>query len=158
MDKPERDLFKTTRDGLGLTQTAVAGLGGVKQSTISKIEIEPNYSPSVEAFRKALKGIGFTIVSFYAQIEGRNSPRPELADHDSLPALASEEGIAAAAIHRLTQRISTLERRLRTHTRVRQKNHRHAATTRAEAAEVSPPRRSRRPRNADGKKRTRGET
>lgn len=152
MEPTERDLFKAIREGLGRNQTEVGQRGGVKQSTISKIEIEPAYQPSVIVFRRALKGIDETFVSFYQRLDGVTpTERPQVADHESLPPLASFEGIAAAAIRRLTERIVTLENRIdrqRKNSRLPQANDRHAATTRAEAAERPHADRGRRPNHA----------
>jgi transcriptional regulator with XRE-family HTH domain len=69
MDERVRQFFKAERLRQGLNQTAVALRGGATQGTISKIEIEPDYDPSVDSFGKALTGIGHTFTSFFAHIE-----------------------------------------------------------------------------------------
>lgn len=69
MEPGVRELFKAERERLGLTQPEVAAKGGATQGTISKIEIDPDYNPSVGNFKKALAGIGHTLSSFFAHIE-----------------------------------------------------------------------------------------
>lgn len=80
MTSAERELFKKERVRLGLNQEQAAAAGGISQGTISKIEIEPDYDPSISAFRNALKGVGLTLSTFFTQIEGL--PMPEVRTQD----------------------------------------------------------------------------
>lgn len=80
MDQQIREFFKAERERLDLNQTEVADRGGSKQSTISKIEIEPKYKPSVDVFQKAVRGIGHTMSSFFACIEGTAVPAQVVPD------------------------------------------------------------------------------
>lgn len=111
MNKVVRDFFVTLRENRHLTQTQVATRGRIKQSTISKIEIEPEYEPSVSVFVKALEGLGVTASAFFAHIEGLKPddvPVDDLAtvEHDDEADLAlfdSEDQIAARVIRLLTR-------------------------------------------------------
>jgi transcriptional regulator with XRE-family HTH domain len=73
MRKELRDFFKTERQRLGLNQTAVADRAGLTQGMVSRIEIEPDYEPTVEVFEKAVTGLGLTLSSFFARIEALQS-------------------------------------------------------------------------------------
>jgi transcriptional regulator with XRE-family HTH domain len=78
VQKSLRDFFKRERERLGRTQPDVAKKGGATQGTISKIETDPEYSPSVVNFQKALAGIDHTIVSFYIQLDSLQSVHKEV--------------------------------------------------------------------------------
>jgi len=71
MERATRDLFRAERRRRKLNQTQVASAAGVKQGTISKIESDAKYEPSLTVFRKAVGGLGMTLSAFFAQIEGR---------------------------------------------------------------------------------------
>lgn len=147
-----RKAFRAARVARGLKQNQIPGS---KQGMVSKLETNHNLGPAVGTFVKAVEGLGIPVSSFFAQIEGlpggmvpTTIPESlELADHDSLPSLPSEERIAQAAVQRLAERIATLERRLRARAHQPAKNDRPAPAARAEAAERHPVDRKRRPRN-----------
>jgi DNA-binding XRE family transcriptional regulator len=90
MDAAERALFKSERERQKLNQAQVASAGGITQGTISKIEIEPDYDPSISVFRGALRGINMTLSSFFARIEGL--PAQASTAHNSHPPELSEQG------------------------------------------------------------------
>jgi transcriptional regulator with XRE-family HTH domain len=65
-----RARFKAEREARQLTQQQVAQQGGVDQSSISKIETTPDYTPYVDTFVNAIHGLGLTATAFFADIEG----------------------------------------------------------------------------------------
>lgn len=153
--KPAADRTK-----VGLTLTEAAALSGIDRATIHSIENvkrEPELKVRVKTVEQLARAYGVALSTLVAKAEGsRPAAAPELADDESLPPLASEERIEAAAIRLLVERIDTLERRvdrLKTHSRVSRANDRHVAAARAQAAESSTTRGSGRPRDAKRTKR-----
>lgn len=69
MDAAARAAFKRRRKALKLNQTQVAQKAGVEQGTISKIEADPAYEPSVTVFQQALHGLDLTMSAFFRQLE-----------------------------------------------------------------------------------------
>jgi transcriptional regulator with XRE-family HTH domain len=67
----------------GLTQKAAAGPGG-HQSTISKLEHDPKFSPNVKTFLAVLEGLGVDAAEFFSRAEGLRPPR-EGDKTDALP-------------------------------------------------------------------------
>lgn len=106
MTKAIRELFRAERKRLGLGQEHVAERGGASQSTISKIEIEPDYEPTVPVFEKAVRGLGMTLSSFFARIEGL-SKSVGLGDN---PASIKSSSRAASDEARASEEITTDER------------------------------------------------
>lgn len=68
----------------GLTQKEAAGPGG-HQSTISKLENDPKFNPSMKTFLGVLEGLGVSAPEFFARAEGLNRGR-EGDKTDALPA------------------------------------------------------------------------
>lgn len=73
MEKHEREYFIAERVRLKRSQQQVAAKGGATQGTISKIETDPTYQPSVDNFKRALKGIDHTLLSFFGHFETGDS-------------------------------------------------------------------------------------
>lgn len=69
VEKEIRDFFRAERKRLDLNQAEVATSGGVEQSTISKIERDAPYEPSVAIFLRAIHGLGMTPAAFFAKFE-----------------------------------------------------------------------------------------
>ncbi len=70
VQKDLRDFFHAERKRLGLTQTEVANdSGGVDQGTISKIERDAPYEPSVMVFLRAIRGLGMKPSEFFQKFE-----------------------------------------------------------------------------------------
>jgi transcriptional regulator with XRE-family HTH domain len=99
MDVRVRELFKAERERLRLTQTAVATAAHVTQGTISKIEIEPDYEPSVSIFERAVGGLGLTLLQFLTLLEGQPLTTPRTEPHGAARHMARErdEGLAPLA-------------------------------------------------------------
>lgn len=74
VQKDLREFFRAERKRLELTQADVAAdSGGVDQGTISKIERDAPYEPSVIVFLRAIKGLGMTPSEFFARFEHESS-------------------------------------------------------------------------------------
>lgn len=71
VEKDIRDFFRAERKRRGLNQTEVATEGGIEQSTISKIESDAPYQPSVAIFLGAIRGLHMTASEFFAKFEQR---------------------------------------------------------------------------------------
>lgn len=69
VEKDIREFFRAERKRLGLNQSDVANDGGVEQSTISKIERDEPYEPSVTIFIRAIRGLGMSPAEFFAKFE-----------------------------------------------------------------------------------------
>jgi transcriptional regulator with XRE-family HTH domain len=67
----------------GLTQKEAAGPGG-HQSTISKLENDPKFNPSMKTFLAVLEGLGVSATEFFARAEGLQRGR-EGDKTDALP-------------------------------------------------------------------------
>lgn len=84
MDKAARDLLKSERRRLGLNQTALAEKAGIRQGMISRLEIDPDYEPTVVVLSRAVNGLGLTLSEFFRQLE-TGLPAAELPGHDQRP-------------------------------------------------------------------------
>lgn len=73
VEKDIRDFFRAERKRRGLNQTDVANNGGIEQSTISKIERDAPYQPSVAIFLGAIRGLGMTASQFFLKFEQQHS-------------------------------------------------------------------------------------
>lgn len=69
VEKDIRDFFRAERKRRGLNQTEVATEGGIEQSTISKIERDAPYQPSVAIFLGAIRGLRMTASEFFTKFE-----------------------------------------------------------------------------------------
>src|SRR5438128_8875637 len=97
MTEDERKLFKTERKRRKLNQTQV-GQAVARQSTISKIEIDPSYEPTLPVWRKALNGLRMTVLEFEARLRGLPEPI----------GLRDDQGFPAAKASPADEALSTL--------------------------------------------------
>lgn len=65
-------LFALAKKG-GATQQSIAARGGLRQNKISELLDNDRRGPNAETFVKAVEGLGLTLSSFFAQIEGLQS-------------------------------------------------------------------------------------
>lgn len=81
MEKTARDFLKAERQRLRLNQTALAQKAGITQGMVSKLEIDPDYEPTVVVLARAVRGLGLTLSEFFRQIES-GLPAEELSTQD----------------------------------------------------------------------------
>lgn len=98
MNEATRALFKRLRKRLQLTQAELGDIADIGQSTVSKLEIETEYDPSLSAFRKYAHGLQMTGSSLLAQIEVLQ-PQETAKDNQAIspPAVASEKDLSLFA-------------------------------------------------------------
>jgi len=76
VEKNLREFFRSERKRLKLNQQTVANRGAIEQSTISKIERDAPYQPSVAIFIKAIRGLGMMPSAFFEKFEQTHVAQP----------------------------------------------------------------------------------
>lgn len=75
MDEAIRKVFRAERKRRKLNQETVGERGGIDQATVSKIESDADYEPSLSVFGSAVRGLGISMSDFFLQIEGHGSSK-----------------------------------------------------------------------------------
>jgi transcriptional regulator with XRE-family HTH domain len=72
MEEGLRKAFRAERKRQQLNQTEVAKKAGIGQSTISKIETDSDYNPSLIEFQQAVAGLGMDLATFFVHIAAQS--------------------------------------------------------------------------------------